>query len=102
MKKIPIRLLGLIVALLLALSAAAALSSCANSGQVDDTTAPQAITNSDVTTAAEETELVTSEETGELIRKVRSFGYTFALDDFSMGHTSLQYLQPASTTAERR
>ncbi|MCR5165914.1 MAG: EAL domain-containing protein [Oscillospiraceae bacterium] len=41
----------------------------------------------------EETELVTSEETGELIRKVRSFGYTFALDDFSMGHTSLQYLQ---------
>ncbi|MCR5094318.1 MAG: EAL domain-containing protein [Lachnospiraceae bacterium] len=41
----------------------------------------------------EETELVTSEETGELIRKIRSFGYTFALDDFSMGHTSLQYLQ---------
>ncbi|MBQ4311601.1 MAG: PTS sugar transporter subunit IIC/EAL domain-containing protein, partial [Oscillospiraceae bacterium] len=41
----------------------------------------------------EETELVTSEETGELIRQVRSFGYTFALDDFSMGHTSLQYLQ---------
>ncbi len=41
----------------------------------------------------EETELVTSEETGELIRNIRSFGYTFALDDFSMGHTSLQYLQ---------
>ena len=41
----------------------------------------------------EETELVTSEETGELIKKIRSFGYTFALDDFSMGHTSLQYLQ---------
>lgn len=41
----------------------------------------------------EETELVTTEETGELIRKIRSFGYTFALDDFSMGHTSLQYLQ---------
>ncbi len=41
----------------------------------------------------EETELVTSEETGDLIRKIRSFGYTFALDDFSMGHTSLQYLQ---------
>ncbi|MCR5684462.1 MAG: EAL domain-containing protein [Lachnospiraceae bacterium] len=41
----------------------------------------------------EETALVTSEETGELIRKIRSFGYTFALDDFSMGHTSLQYLQ---------
>ena len=58
MKKIPIRLLSLIVALLLALSAAAALSSCANSGQGDDTTTPQAITNSDVTTAAEETELV--------------------------------------------
>ena len=58
MKKIPIRLLSLIVALMLALSAAAALSSCANSGQGDDTTAPQAITNSDVTTAPEETELV--------------------------------------------
>ena len=41
----------------------------------------------------EETELVTSEETGNLIKKIRSFGYTFALDDFSMGHTSLQYLQ---------
>ena len=41
----------------------------------------------------EETELVTSEETGALIRQIRSFGYTFALDDFSMGHTSLQYLQ---------
>ncbi len=41
----------------------------------------------------EETELVTTEETGELIKQIRSFGYTFALDDFSMGHTSLQYLQ---------
>ena len=41
----------------------------------------------------EETELVTTEETGELLRKIRSFGYIFALDDFSMGHTSLQYLQ---------
>ena len=41
----------------------------------------------------EETELVTSEETGELIKRIRSLGYTFALDDFSMGHTSLQYLQ---------
>ncbi len=41
----------------------------------------------------EETELVTSEETGNLIKEIRSFGYTFALDDFSMGHTSLQYLQ---------
>ena len=41
----------------------------------------------------EETELVTTEETGELIKNIRSFGYTFALDDFSMGHTSLQYLQ---------
>ena len=41
----------------------------------------------------EETALVTSEETGALIRQIRSFGYTFALDDFSMGHTSLQYLQ---------
>ncbi len=41
----------------------------------------------------EETALVTSEETGELINRIRAFGYTFALDDFSMGHTSLQYLQ---------
>ncbi|MCR5234206.1 MAG: EAL domain-containing protein [Lachnospiraceae bacterium] len=41
----------------------------------------------------EETELVTTEETGNLIKEIRSFGYTFALDDFSMGHTSLQYLQ---------
>ena len=41
----------------------------------------------------EETELVTSEETGDLIKRIKSFGYTFALDDFSMGHTSLQYLQ---------
>lgn len=41
----------------------------------------------------EETELVTTEETGELIKQIRTFGYTFALDDFSMGHTSLQYLQ---------
>ncbi|MCR5356621.1 MAG: EAL domain-containing protein [Lachnospiraceae bacterium] len=41
----------------------------------------------------EETELVTTEETGELIKNIRTFGYTFALDDFSMGHTSLQYLQ---------
>ncbi|MCR5478152.1 MAG: EAL domain-containing protein [Lachnospiraceae bacterium] len=41
----------------------------------------------------EETELVTSRETGELMERIRAFGYTFALDDFSMGHTSLQYLQ---------
>ncbi len=41
----------------------------------------------------EETELITSEDTGALIRRIRKFGYTFALDDFSMGHTSLQYLQ---------
>ena len=41
----------------------------------------------------EESELVTDKETGELIRNIRMFGYTFALDDFSMGHTSLQYLQ---------
>ncbi len=41
----------------------------------------------------EETALATTEETGALIQKIRSFGYTFALDDFSMGHTSLQYLQ---------
>ncbi len=41
----------------------------------------------------EETELAVSESTGALIKEIKSFGYTFALDDFSMGHTSLQYLQ---------
>ena len=41
----------------------------------------------------EETELALTEETAQLMKKIRSFGYTFALDDFSMGHTSLQYLQ---------
>ncbi len=41
----------------------------------------------------EETELAVSEETGELMNRIKAFGYTFALDDFSMGHTSLQYLQ---------
>ena len=28
-----------------------------------------------------------------LLRKIKALGFTFALDDFSMGHTSLQYLQ---------
>ncbi len=41
----------------------------------------------------EDTDLVTTEETADLMGKIRSFGYTFALDDFNMGHTSLQYLQ---------
>ncbi len=41
----------------------------------------------------EETELETTEETGELMKRIKMLGYTFALDDFSMGHTSLQYLQ---------
>ncbi len=41
----------------------------------------------------EESELVTGKETGDLIKRIKAFGYTFALDDFSMGHTSLQYLQ---------
>ncbi len=41
----------------------------------------------------EETELALTEETAELMKRIRNFGYTFALDDFSMGHTSLQYLQ---------
>ena len=41
----------------------------------------------------EESELVTDRETGELINNIKKYGYTFALDDFSMGHTSLQYLQ---------
>lgn len=41
----------------------------------------------------EETELITTEATGERMKMMRAFGYVFALDDFSMGHTSLQYLQ---------
>ena len=41
----------------------------------------------------EETALETSKETSELINKIKDLGFTFALDDFSMGHTSLQYLQ---------
>ena len=58
MKTKPVRLISLLIALLLVFSAAAVLSSCANGGEGDDTTAPQALTNSDVTTAPEETELV--------------------------------------------
>nr|MCR4895814.1 EAL domain-containing protein [Lachnospiraceae bacterium] len=41
----------------------------------------------------EDTDLVTTEETADLMSRIRSYGYTFALDDFNMGHTSLQYLQ---------
>ena len=41
----------------------------------------------------EETALETTKETSELINKIKALGFTFALDDFSMGHTSLQYLQ---------
>lgn len=41
----------------------------------------------------EEMELRVDDETSELFRTIRALGYTFALDDFSMGHTSLQYLQ---------
>lgn len=41
----------------------------------------------------EETALETTEETAALINEIKALGYTFALDDFSMGHTSLQYLQ---------
>ncbi|MCR4954673.1 MAG: EAL domain-containing protein [Treponema sp.] len=41
----------------------------------------------------EETALETTEETAALMNEIREMGYIFALDDFSMGHTSLQYLQ---------
>ena len=41
----------------------------------------------------EETALETTKYTAELINQIKSLGFMFALDDFSMGHTSLQYLQ---------
>ncbi len=41
----------------------------------------------------EETALETTEQTGNLMDSIRKLGYALALDDFSMGHTSLQYLQ---------
>ena len=41
----------------------------------------------------EETALETTKDTAELINQIKSLGFMFALDDFSMGHTSLQYLQ---------
>ncbi len=41
----------------------------------------------------EESALETTKETAELINQIKSLGFSFALDDFSMGHTSLQYLQ---------
>ena len=41
----------------------------------------------------EETALETTKDTAELINHIKNLGFMFALDDFSMGHTSLQYLQ---------
>ena len=41
----------------------------------------------------EEMALESTQETAELINQIKALGFTFALDDFSMGHTSLQYLQ---------
>lgn len=41
----------------------------------------------------EETALETTKETGRLMDEIKAMGFSFALDDFSMGHTSLQYLQ---------
>ena len=41
----------------------------------------------------EETALESTQETAELMNQIKALGFTFALDDFSMGHTSLQYLQ---------
>ena len=41
----------------------------------------------------EETALEATKDTAELINQIKSLGFMFALDDFSMGHTSLQYLQ---------
>lgn len=41
----------------------------------------------------EETALETTQETSALLNQIKELGFIFALDDFSMGHTSLQYLQ---------
>ncbi|MBP5707171.1 MAG: PTS sugar transporter subunit IIC/EAL domain-containing protein, partial [Spirochaetales bacterium] len=41
----------------------------------------------------EETELILDDTTISLIEQIRKMGFTFALDDFAMGHTSLKYLQ---------
>ncbi len=41
----------------------------------------------------EETALETTEQTSALMNQIKEMGFIFALDDFSMGHTSLQYLQ---------
>ena len=41
----------------------------------------------------EESEPASPEEMSDIVQKIRLYGYTFAIDDFSMGHTSLQYLQ---------
>ncbi|HBB43163.1 MAG TPA: hypothetical protein DCZ74_06570 [Treponema sp.] len=41
----------------------------------------------------EETALETTEQTSALMNSIKEMGFIFALDDFSMGHTSLQYLQ---------
>lgn len=41
----------------------------------------------------EETVLESTQKTADLMNEIREMGFTFALDDFSMGHTSLQYLQ---------
>ena len=41
----------------------------------------------------EETALETTEQTSALMNQIKKMGFIFALDDFSMGHTSLQYLQ---------
>ncbi len=41
----------------------------------------------------EETALGNTEETSRIFAKIKELGFKLALDDFSMGHTSLQYLQ---------
>ena len=41
----------------------------------------------------EESALSTTKETAELMERIKAMGFVFALDDFSMGYTSLQYLQ---------
>lgn len=41
----------------------------------------------------EQTALQSNEDANELFRSLRRLGYRLAIDDFSMGHTSLAYLQ---------
>ncbi len=41
----------------------------------------------------EQTAMLSNEETFECLQRIKDMGYLLAIDDFSMGHTSLVYLQ---------